>query len=265
MVDVFFGLLLKVIVPMSWFVTNFISTLLLPPLILLLPGIAGCILWRRRLQLARMLIAVSLLLLWLSATPYFAESALQQLEQTPPFSGHVDNTVGAIVILGAGSYFSAPEYQGSDTVSAAALMRLRYGAKLQRDTRLPILVSGGKPLGNTLSEGEQMRAVLQNEFQVPVRWVENQSNNTWQNAQYSQRVLTQNGVKRIYLVTHAWHMPRAILAFRAAGLDVVPAPTAFTTHYQLDLLSFLPSAEGMRHSRIFMHEMMGMIWYRLQH
>jgi len=78
-------------------------------------------------------------------------------------------------------------------------------------------------------------------------------------------LLQQSNVKRIALVTHAWHMPRAVAAFKANGFDVIPAPTAYTTRYQTDLLDFVPTANGLRDSKIFMHEVIGMIWYRFRH
>ena len=194
-----------------------ISALILPPFSLILLGMVGCVLWNRRAILARRFIATALILLWISATPYFAESALRQLEAAPPLlklqQGEVKFQQGeaqAIVILGAGTYFNPPEYQGRDTVSAATLVRLRYGAKLQRETQLPILVTGGNPVGNAVSEGQQMQAVLQQEFNVPVRWVEKSSDNTLENARNSYALLQPHGIKRIVLVTHAWHMPRAV-------------------------------------------------------
>jgi len=97
-----------------------------------------------------------------------------------------------------------------------------------------------------------------------VRWVEGDSDNTLENARLSYPLLAQAGVRRIYLVTHAWHLPRAAMAFRAAGFEVVPAPTAFTTRYRTDLLTFVPNADALRDSRWFMHEMIGMLWYRLK-
>lgn len=249
---------------MSWSLTQIISALILPPLSIMLLGIVGCILWNRRAKLARILVATSLILLWISATPYFADSALRLLETTLPLLKLQKGEAEAIVILGAGTYFFPPEYQGIDTVGEAALVRLRYGAKLQRETRLPILVTGGNPVGNAVSEGQQMQAVLQQEFNVPVRWVEKSSDNTLENARHSYALLQPHGIKRIVLVTHAWHIPRAVYAFQAAGFEVIPAPTSYTTSYRTDLLSFIPNAEGIRHSRIFMHEVIGMLWYRLK-
>ncbi len=248
---------------MSWFATNLISAFLLPPLNLLLAALLGLLLARTYPRLGRTLLLSSLALLWLCSTPYFAGDALRLLEGSPKAVDAQAQPADAIVVLGGGTYFRAPEY-GVDTVGATTLVRLRYAAKLQRETGKPVLVTGGKPLGNDLSEAQQMKSVLEQEFNVPVRWVEDTSDNTLENARYSHQLLQQAGIKRIYLVTHAWHIPRAAMAFQAAGFEVVPAPTAYTTRYRTNLFSFLPHAEGLRNSRIFMHELIGLLWYRLQ-
>ena len=52
--------------------------------------------------------------------------------------------------------------------------------------------------------------------------------------------------------------------FRRAGFEVVEAPTAFTTRYEIDLLAFLPRAESLGQSKIFIHEVIGMLWYRVK-
>lgn len=249
---------------MSWFVTNLISAFLLPPLNLLLAAFAGLLLLRSRPRLARTLLAGSLALLWLCATPYFAERALHLLEEQSKTVNTQAQPADAIVVLGGGTYFKAPEYGGIDTVGTGSLLRLRYAARLQRETGKPILVTGGKPRGNDSSEAQQMKSVLENEFKVPVQWTEDESDNTLENARYSYQLLQKSGIKRIYLVTHAWHMPRSIRVFQAAGFEVVPAPTAFTTHYQTDLLSFMPNADSLSASSVFMHELIGLLWYRLK-
>lgn len=248
---------------MSWFTVNLISAFLLPPFNLLLVALAGLLLNRAFPRLGRTLLISALALLWLCSTPYFADGALRLLEGETRAVDAQAQPADAIVVLGGGTYFSAPEY-GADTVSEYALVRLRYAAKLHRETGKPLLVTGGKPLGNDLSEASQMRAVLEGEFGVPVRWAEGASDNTLENARYSYRLLQKEGVKRIYLVTHAWHMPRAAQAFRVAGFDVVATPTAFTTRFRTDLFSFVPNAGALLDSRIFMHEIIGLVWYRLK-
>ena len=254
---------------MSWFVTNFIAAFLLPPLSLLLVLALGLFLLYRRRKYAKPLLLAAFGLLWLASTPYFAEGALHLLETRTAALGsqHLNKqsqAADAIVILGGGTYFHAPEYAGQDTVNEQTLLRLRYGARLQRETGKPILVTGGKPLGNQLSEAQQMRASLEQDFRVPVRWIEDMSDNTFENARYSFQTLQKAGIKKIYLVTHAWHMPRSADVFRRAGFEVVEAPTAFTTRYRVDLMAFLPRAESLRDSKIFVHEVIGLLWYQIK-
>lgn len=248
---------------MSWFLTNLIGTVLLPPLSLLLVAALGLWLWNRRPALARILLAASSALLWLLSTPYFAEALLHGLEGRPFVNDTKRPQADAIVVLGGGTYFHAPEY-GGDTSNRETLERLRYAAKLYRETLKPILVTGGTPLGNSLAEAEQMKQVLEHEFNVPVQWTEGASDNTLENARLCRQLLKQAGITRIYLVTHAWHMPRAERAFQAAGFQVVPAPTGYTTRYRTDLLAFVPNAYALRDSRVFLHELIGMVWYQLE-
>ena len=248
---------------MSWFFTNLLSAFLLPPLNLLLVAGIGLWLWHKRPFIARALLVTAFALLWLLATPFVSDALMRQLEGAPDAVDTRTQPADAIVVLGGGTYFRAIEY-GADTVGERTLARLRYAAKLQRETGKPILVTGGKPLGNAFSEGAQMKAVLQQEFIVPVRWVEGDSDNTAENARLSYARLAPFGIRRIYLVSHAWHLPRAARAFRSAGFEVVPAPTAFTTRYRTDLLTFVPNADALRDSRWFMHEVIGMLWYRLK-
>lgn len=248
---------------MSWFITNLISALLLPPLNLLIVAGIGLWLWHKRPLIARTLVTLAFAGLWLLSTPYVADALMHSLEGEPYVTDTQKPLADAIVVLGGGTYFHAPEY-GGDTVSHQALERLRFAAKLHRETGKPILVTGGKPRGNSISEGSQMRQVLEKEFNVPVKWVEGESDNTQENARMSALDLKGANITRIYLVTHAWHMPRSVQAFQDAGLQVVPAPTGYTTRYETTLLTFIPRAEALVDSRWYFHEMIGMLWYQLK-
>lgn len=248
---------------MSWFITNLAALILLPPLNLLLIALSGLLLWHRRPRTARALLSSAFALLWLFSTPFLAESMLHTLEGPALVSIEHEATPDAIIVLGGGSYFHAPEYAG-DTVSPTTLQRLRYATRLYRYCKKPVLLSGGSPHGNGHTEALLMKQVLEQEFSTPVRWTEEESNNTLESAHYSYQLLHESGIKRIYLVTHAWHMPRAQQAFKSAGFEVIAAPTGFTTRYQLDLMSFIPSASALRDSQIYLHEIIGILWYRLK-
>jgi uncharacterized SAM-binding protein YcdF (DUF218 family) len=246
---------------MSWTATNLVSAFLLPPLNLILLGVLGVLLIKHHPRLGRSLLASTLVLLYLISTPFIAETMLQKFE-TPYVADSVNSEGQVIVVLGGGTYFNAVEY-GSDTVSRYSLERIRYAAHLYQLTGKSILVTGGAPLGNASSEAEQMKSVLENEFRTPVKWVERSSNNTHENAYKSYEILKKDGITHIMLITHAWHMPRAMREFERAGFQVTPAPTAFTTRYRTDGLAYLPTASALQQSRIFIHEVIGMLWYRL--
>lgn len=246
---------------LSWQLTNTLVALLLPPGALILVMAGGLALRRKRPHLGTRLLSCGLAALYALSMPLTADTLLHALEGESQVTNN--NGAAAIIVLGGGKSHAAPEY-GGDTILGATLVRLRYAAHLQRRTGLPILVSGGSPEGSAQSEAALMQHTLQTEFSVPVRWAEGDSANTLENARLSYRLLAAENIRTVYLVTHAWHMPRAQLAFESAGFQVIPAATAYTTRYRLTILDFMPDARAMRDSALFFHEIIGIVWYRLR-
>jgi uncharacterized SAM-binding protein YcdF (DUF218 family) len=244
--------------------TELLSGWMLPPLNALLLLIAGLLARRWRPRLGLGLLLGGIVLLWLCGAPLVAERSLRALEVDPPAGPFTGTGAGAIVILSGGAYVNAPEY-GADTVGRLTLERLRYGARLHRQTSLPVLVTGGPPLGARSSEAEQMRDTLEQDLATPVRWLEPTGMNTLENATASEKLLREEGITKILLVTHASHMRRARMAFEHAGLEVVAAPMGFTTRTEVNpVVRALPSAGGLWMTRIAWHEVIGLAWYRLR-
>ena len=244
---------------MEWLITNAISALLMPlGIVLVLLLTAVLMAWRWPL-LAWRPIAIACVMLYALSTQFVADGLMYVLEPAPRDPA-ADASGQAIVVLGGGTYHKAPEY-GGDTVKAQTLVRLRYAARLQRVLGKPVLVTGGSPEGSLVGEAQLMKVVLQQDFQVPVQWVEQRSHNTLENARLSYRLLKPAGIERVYLVTHAWHMPRARRAFEHAGFAVIPAPTGYTTRFELTVVDFLPKAEALGDSTRFFHEIVGIVWY----
>lgn len=247
---------------MEWLIRNAFAAFLVPPGLLLLLALWGLAAIRRRPLLGKSLVALALFSLYALSTQYGADILLQALEPSPR-DPSAERSGQAIVVLGAGTYFAAPEY-GTDTVTSLGLVRLRYAAYLQRALRKPILVSGGSPEGAPVGEAVRMKAVLNRDFEVEVAWVEDRSRTTLESARFTYEILSAAGVRTIYLVTHAWHMPRSQLAFERAGFTVIPAATGYATRFKLTLLDFLPDAHALIDSSRFFHEVIGIAWYHLQ-
>jgi uncharacterized SAM-binding protein YcdF (DUF218 family) len=252
----------KYLYMMSWQLTNALSAFLVPPGLLLAVLLAGLALGRYRPRTGRGLLIAGVIGLYLLSMPLTARFLLQHWE-APPGRSDLIAATQAIIVLGGGKYPRAPEY-GGDTAGSMSLVRLRYAARLHRQTGLPILVSGGNPEGGQLDEAQVMRQTLEGDFAVPVRWIENQSANTLGNARLTRQLLEKENIRRISLVTHAWHMPRARLAFESAGFEVVAAPTSHTTRPGITMLDFLPDPAALLDSSLYFHEAIGTVWYRLR-
>jgi uncharacterized SAM-binding protein YcdF (DUF218 family) len=244
---------------MEWLITNAAASLLMPlGIVLILLLTALLMAWRWPLMAWRPM-AIACVLLYALSTQFVANGLLYVLEPAPRDPA-ADPSGQAIVVLGGGTYYKAPEY-GGDTVKAQTLVRLRYAARLQRVLGKPVLATGGSPDGSPVAEAQLMKHALEKDFQVPVQWIEQRSSNTLEHARLVYRLLKPAGVERVYLVTHAWHMPRARLAFERAGFAVIPAPTGFATRFELTVLDFLPRAEALSDSSRFFHEILGIAWY----
>jgi uncharacterized SAM-binding protein YcdF (DUF218 family) len=237
-----------------------LAALILPPAGPILLALFG--LWLLRAKSRRWqhggaaLATLSLLGLLVLSLPVVGNALMAPLEPHPPIAPEQLRRVQAIVILGGGSYFAAPEY-GGDTVSHYTLERLRYGARLGRESSLPVLVTGGAPFGGR-AEAESMREALERDFGIKVRWVESAARDTAENARLSAPLLKAAGVTRIALVSHGWHLPRAIELFEKQGIEVTPAPTAFSTGSPSLLEDLLPG--GLVTSRLALREYLGRLY-----
>ncbi|KAB2966173.1 YdcF family protein [Zoogloea sp.] len=250
-----------------------LSTLVLPPFGPLLIILAGLVLGRRHPRTGRLLAGTGLVVSILLMTPASVGLLLADLENYPPITDDALAQADAIVILAGGMRSHAPEF-GEGTVNSRTLERIRYGARLAHKSGLPVLVSGGAPLGRT-AEAEWMKVSLQEDFGVAVRWVEDRSLDTQDNARFSARILQPEGYRRIALVTHAAHMRRAEAWFRSAGFEVLPAPTAYLTDPRADgpddtglgatsrFLQAAPSMSAAYAGWYAIHEWLGLLAFRL--
>ena len=121
-----------------------------------------------------------------------------------------------------------------------------------------------QPDGGTLSEGRIMQHILQNEYGISPRWIEDAAFTTWDNARLSAPLLKRHNIRRIVLVTHAWHLRRAVPLFESQGLNVIPAGIQFSSTRIDSILDLLPTPAGLRDSTFALHEWLGILWYKLR-
>lgn len=213
---------------------------------------------RGRAGLGRLLALSGILLIYLFSTPQMALWLNAPLEPAQPISSEELHGVNAIVVLGGGKH-PAPEY-GGETLSLDSLSRLRYGAWLARSSGKPLLVTGGAPLGGE-PEAEIMRRILSSDYGLAAKWVETASNTTLENARLSAPLLRSAGVRRIALVSQAWHLRRAAGFFRAQGLTVYPAATGFIRYDGPHWTWWLPQGRAMQECHSALREDVGLLFY----
>lgn len=235
-----------------------LTSLILPPGSLLLLVLIGLLLasftrWRRLGMFAAWAGAVTLFVLSLPVVAGLLTRAVSDAQVLPR---ERLQWAQAIVVMGGGLRRDQLEY-GTDVPSTLTMDRIRYGAHLARESQLPILVTGGRVWGKGRSEADVMREVLDRDFRVPVRWLEDQSRNTHENALYSARLLKHAGITRVIVVTHAVDSRRVGREFRAEGLDVAVAPTQISGGTIDTWLQHLPNSQALLGSTLAIYELIG--------
>jgi len=219
---------------------------------------------------------LALLVLILGGNRWVAMGLARSLERRhlPP---NPMPAAGAIVVLGGGT--ESPDSPRPITEVNGAGDRVLYAAWLYQQGKAPVILASGGLLDWELRQNtsaQNMKALLQM-IGVPAEAIllQPESRNTYEDALYSARLLKEKGIRRILLVTSAWHMPRSVRLFQAQGLEVVPAPTDFhvtdadwkeltSPDVRVQILGLLPSADSLGLTTRMLKEYLGMLVYDLQ-
>jgi uncharacterized SAM-binding protein YcdF (DUF218 family) len=241
------------------------------PLVLLwlacLALLAG--LWRRRQERRRRLVVFTALFLLLTAAcvPAVSYLAIGSLEWRYPPLTERPKDVEAIVVL-AGALRPAegpglPAEPGEDTFYRC----LRAAEMYRQGPRCRVFLSGGVPpmTAPVPSLAHVMRDFLVDHGVAADDLIEEgDSQTTHENAVNTARLLGERGVRRVLLITSAYHMERAVRCFRKQGIDVVPCGCHYKAcRLEAELADFLPNPTGARGLAAALHEWLGVAWYTL--
>jgi uncharacterized SAM-binding protein YcdF (DUF218 family) len=214
----------------------------------------------------RYVLAASILALWIASTPAFSNWFSSQLEaQYPPPPLETLPQADTVVLLGGALGQPLPPRTTSDLSEASD--RIIQAWRLYRMGKAPrILISGGNlPWQAAAVPEAELIAELLVELGVPreALVLETASRNTRENALNSAALFARHGWLTGLLVTSGAHMPRALGAFRKAGLDLTPASTdiqAAGPNYQ-SVLDLLPDAAALAKTTAGVKELIGSIVY----
>ncbi len=173
---------------------------------------------------------VFIVLAGLSPLNYLLMLSLEQQYSKPPIE--TLKTPDGIIVLGGMINTAISEARNEITLNNSA-ERLTEAARLAyRFPDARILITGG--VGALIYRGRDEATSAQRFFiDLGIAkdriLIETQSRNTWQNAVYSKKIIQPKQGERWLLVTSAFHMPRSVGVFRAAGFDVIPWPVDYRT------------------------------------
>ena len=237
----------------------YITAIVFSPTLLLLGIAFGIWISSKKPKLGKPVAIFSTALLWIYSTSAFNFWLSQSLlTQYTPITAQELRAQGvqAIVVLGGGVETGQPD--GIQQLQSTALDRLRLGIELSRKTGIPVMVSGGKGWGaesDSEDEAEISKRVAREAFQYEIKWTESDSRDTKENATNTKELLFKQGISKIALVTHFWHMPRSLNAFQNVGFEVSPAPMGFAANKKVDLISLLPSGAALTSSAAIFREL----------
>jgi len=209
---------------------------------------------------------VSALVVFLVFGNQYLLNAYARTWQAPPVKVQGLPVYSCGIVLGG---FASPDadaegYFNQTSDRFIQIMKLYKTGKIKN-----IMISGGngKPDEHNFREGTWVKGQLV-QMGIPdsVVFTEDRSSNTAENALNTKQVLDSLQLKPPYLlVTSAWHMPRAQLIFKKAGLQVVPFPCNYTDGRGGTALGdFIPRPSVLMGWDTYLKETFGYWWYRMR-
>lgn len=228
-------------------------------------ALLGYFLRRRRARLAAGLVLSSVAVLAFFSLEPVAAMLVRRMESGVPHTFDPGTTYEVVIVLGGIIDPGASDYSGELEMSEPVERILRAAELLKSGQARTVLLSGGvlAPKPGVPSEAERLAAWLGAQgIDADRIVVEGRSRNTHENAVESARIVNARGWKKLLLVTSAWHAPRALGSFHAAGLepDLLPVDHHATDGSEA---GFLPRAEALARSTDVLRELVGRVVYRI--
>jgi len=232
-------------------------------LLCLLAGVFLLLRGRRRGELLVVIAAIGLLLL---AVAPIGPAMMLVLEQRFPRPTALPDRIDGILVLGGGVDPRISLAYG-ETVFNNSAARVLAGAVLaRRHPEAKLALVGGEggffPIG--FAEARTTQGFVLDEG-IPATQViiEERSRSTHENAVFAKELIRPRPDQKWVLVTSAFHMPRAVAAFRAADWPVIPYPVDFKVDPRTGLRANFNLLDGLGTTTTAGKEWAGLVGYRL--
>jgi len=241
-------------------------------LIALLIGYGAILIWTGWARWGRRFVTGGAVLLLLAGLSPLGNALILPLEDRFPRANlDAPPAPTGFIVLGGAEDRLVEVARGAPAVNEAGERLLETVVLARKFPEAGIAFSGGDAgiLYKADSEAVGAAALLKDMGVAPDRLIlEGGSRDTYENAVYLKSELDKLGLlgpgQRWVLITSAFHMPRAMGAFRAAGFEVEPWPVDYRTRGPADLIRpFDKVSEGLRRGDMAVHEWVGLLAYWL--
>jgi len=202
-------------------IKKIIEAFVFPPGIVVTALVVIAVYLRKRSRSGAVMCAVLAGLCWAGSARVVTRAVLRPLETAYSVPAKVEGDV--IVLLCGGAGDVPIDISAAAALYPSTMQRTYAVAKLQKQTGLPVIITGGAPSSDTPEAVAAARYLV--ELGIPPAKIitEEAARDTIENAAYTARICAEKGYKRIILVTSAFHMPRAVFLFKKAGVQEVVA------------------------------------------
>jgi len=231
------------------FLFKLFQAFLSPSVFIFVIFLIGTFFFKKRV--GKFFVFLGIILYYLFSISFISNLIISPLEtKYQPINKEELNKTNATVLLLGG--------KESDVLRCAEVLFI-YNEKSNK-TDFKVVISGDNPVKSEIKEAESMRIFLINRGIATDNIIlEDKSRNTYESAIKIKDLL---GNELFFLVTSAYHMPRAILAFKSAKTNPFPAPTDFKIEEDYTFLDFFPDSRNLKKTDLAFHEYFGIIFYR---
>lgn len=228
----------------------------------------GLLILRRKPRVGRGLVAAALAVLlvmgWLPLPDLGVRALEGRYAEIAP-DADLSGYAGVVLLGGAMGSGHVAQAHSQPVVNDSAERMSATAAIVLRQPNMPVIFTGGEGalLGTGPTEADRAK-VFFDSLGIAAQRVryESASRNTYENAVLTAQMPGVNKTEKWLLLTSAWHMPRSMATFEKAGWNVTAYPVDYRTGSstpwtEYDLLG------GAEHWQILLHEVVGMLAYRL--
>ena len=244
----------------------FSLTLFSPFPIILIIFLIGLSLFKKYKKRAIVLFLISFFM-YIFSIDAFVDKYLYKLENSYSNITDIDLKKGEIYVLLGGGIIPMSANGHVPTVNAES--RILKTIILYQKYPKPILISGGTPLQNYISESKVYKDILIDSGIPEIDIIEeNKSNTTKENAQFISNLIIDKNIKSIILITSASHMKRSLNIFKQylPNIRIIPCPSNFlASNRKLIIFSFIPKFHNYFKFNILLWETIGNFYYKLRY